>query len=416
MSRWLEAADRIGCRLCRDAVWSGGRCNWLGWSTEASGDALWPVTRSCGADLYGGTAGIALFLAHLYAFTSDPIQRTTLEGALAQAREFSPKLDGPGRAGLYSGRTGVAGALLEAGRRLGREGLVRQGLREMAAAADGPARDAALDVIGGWAGAIPVWLGAAGRYGDPRLREAAVRAGKALLACARKSRRGWSWDTMQIPDQPPLLGYAHGTAGIARALGELSGVTGRRDFRRGALGALRYERAHFDARRGNWPDLRPHARGSCPVAWCHGAAGIALSRLALLRLFPDDERIAAELERALETTSAALPGPALPSRYDFSLCHGLAGNADVLLEASRQLERPALRTAAEQAGRLGLERHHDMGVAWPCGLSDGGETPGLMLGLAGIGCFILRLHDPEAVPTVLAIPAAVCGGGTPAGE
>ena len=31
----------------------------------------------------------------------------------------------------------------------------------------------------------------------------------------------------------------------------------------------------------------------------------------------------------------------------------------------------------------------------------GGETPNLMIGLAGIGYFYLRLYDPVAVPSVL---------------
>jgi lantibiotic modifying enzyme len=33
----------------------------------------------------------------------------------------------------------------------------------------------------------------------------------------------------------------------------------------------------------------------------------------------------------------------------------------------------------------------------------GGETASLMLGLAGIGYFYLRLHDPEGIPSVLII-------------
>ena len=41
--RFLDAASRIGRRLCRDAVWSEGRCNWLGWAMEPHG-GQW-VTR-----------------------------------------------------------------------------------------------------------------------------------------------------------------------------------------------------------------------------------------------------------------------------------------------------------------------------------------------------------------------------------
>lgn len=27
---FLETADFLGARLCRDAIWAGNRCNWLG--------------------------------------------------------------------------------------------------------------------------------------------------------------------------------------------------------------------------------------------------------------------------------------------------------------------------------------------------------------------------------------------------
>lgn len=58
---FLETANAIAARLCRDAIWNSKRCNWLG----ASMDYLlnnWTVTESSfGPDLYTGTSGIALF-------------------------------------------------------------------------------------------------------------------------------------------------------------------------------------------------------------------------------------------------------------------------------------------------------------------------------------------------------------------
>jgi len=54
----LEIADRIGAQLCRDALWEGDRCNWIG-CLRYAGDIAW---GALGADIYAGTAGIALFL------------------------------------------------------------------------------------------------------------------------------------------------------------------------------------------------------------------------------------------------------------------------------------------------------------------------------------------------------------------
>jgi lantibiotic modifying enzyme len=103
---------------------------------------------------------------------------------------------------------------------------------------------------------------------------------------------------------------------------------------------------------------------------------------------------------ALQTTADAVDDAVRRGTANFSLCHGLAGNADVLLSGAEALPSlaPRARRLAEAVGVAGIERYardHD----WPCG-AGGGETPGLMLGLAGIGHFFLRLHSPD-IPSVL---------------
>ncbi len=45
---------------------------------------------------------------------------------------------------------------------------------------------------------------------------------------------------------------------------------------------------------------------------------------------------------------------------------------------------------AENVGSFRIEQYLTSGVSWPCGIK-GAETPGLMLGIAGIGNFYLRL-------------------------
>lgn len=40
---------------------------------------------------------------------------------------------------------------------------------------------------------------------------------------------------------------------------------------------------------------------------------------------------------------------------------------------------------------------------WLCGVPLGVETPGLMIGLAGIGYGLLRLADPVRVPSILVL-------------
>ncbi len=404
---FLETADRIGCRLCRDALWADRRCNWLGWSLELDGDRWMPTFRALGSDLYDGTAGIALFLAHLHALTDDPIQKITARGALAQAcdRLATAALDH--KIGFYSGIAGIGYVLIEAAEILREEELRTRGIDLLVSIRDSSINECKLDVIDGSAGLIPVLVEMGRRFDRDELVDLAIQHGERLLSAASQSDDGWSWDTMHQSGQNHLTGYSHGVAGIACALMELSAVTGHEHFRSAALEGLRYERRHFDVEHGNWPDFRVADTGTVSpalqfsMAWCHGAPGIGLSRLRIAQLQQHDDQISDEIDAAIATTASALSVPIAFGHENFSLCHGRAGNADVLLVAADQLERVQFRETAEAVGREGIAQIEQNDMPWPCGIRDAGGSPNLMLGLAGIGYFYLRLHDSRSVPSVL---------------
>jgi lantibiotic biosynthesis protein len=408
--RFLEAAARIGQRLCRDAVWHDGRCNWLGWAMEPHGGQWVSAHRAMGVSVYDGTAGIGLFLARLAPLAGDPIITTTAVGALAQALAGIDEMAGAGEYGFYSGLSGIAQCCVEAGTALRREDLVARGRAAWLACAKLPPRPQRLDVINGSAGLIPAFIEAAQCFEREEFIDAAARYGEHLVGVASRSDKGWSWDTLAMPNEPHLLGFAHGVSGIAYALGILSATTGRRDFLDAAREALRYERFYFRTSEGNWPDLRsfvqpgPTGEPACMLAWCHGAPGIGFARLALHQLFPDDVSFLAEAETAVRTTAATL-GQASPGTGNFSLCHGDGGNADLLILAADVLSRPDLRREAENAGARALDRIEDTRSPWPCGVPGAGESPNLLLGVAGIGYFLLRLYDSESIRSAL-LPAA----------
>ena len=66
------------------------------------------------------------------------------------------------------------------------------------------------------------------------------------------------------------------------------------------------------------------------------------------------------------------------------------------------LDRSYLR-AAETTAQRGIQFHHTPRAPWPCGVQGGGETPSLLLGLAGIGYFYLRLSNLDTTPSVLMV-------------
>jgi lantibiotic modifying enzyme len=404
--RYLDAAARVGRRLCRDAIWWKGRCNWMGWMMEPHGGQWISVHRAMSSLVYDGTAGIGLFLARLSQYVDDPILDTTAKGALAQALTAADSLSESGEYGFYSGLSGIAWSCIEAGAALKCEALVERGHAALDRAAGLPPKDQRLDIINGSAGLIPLLVAFA--TGDRRgpFLEATERHAGNLLRLASRTELGWSWDTLGMANERHLLGFAHGASGIAYALAMLGKATERQDLLSAAREAVRYERAHFRVAEGNWPDLRSFAQSgptgepACMLAWCHGAPGIGIARLALHALMPGEPELLAEAETAIRTTSATL-GQATPGMGNFSLCHGDGGNGDLLIMASDLLGRPELRQVVEISADRALNHFEDARMPWPCGVMGAGETPNLLLGLAGIGHYFLRLYDSERVPSVL---------------
>jgi len=89
---------------------------------------------------------------------------------------------------------------------------------------------------------------------------------------------------------------------------------------------------------------------------------------------------------------------------DYSLCHGLAGICELLIYAHEIFtnDQNRYKSLATDVGIYGVKKYASPGLPWPCGVHTG-ETPGLMLGLAGIGYFYLRLTNSSKIPSVTII-------------
>lgn len=276
--------------------------------------------------------------------------------------------------------------------------------RRLAERFDGEPTASEPDLLSGTAGASLAMLALWRLLEDERFRTAAIRYGNLLLS--RVKRRGSSayW-TVQTPSgKRALTGFAHGAAGIAFALLDLYSATGDERYWGAAEAAFAFERRNFHPGLQNWLDLRYPVEGDrfgpgalAASVWCHGSAGIAISRLSA-PMMRNDRLALAEAELALDATSRRLKPGQASSNNPWSLCHGLSGNADILLwAAERRPDRAAsLRSAARSVGDAGIA----LGSAGPFQSND----LGLLLGLAGIGSFYLRLANPR-IPSLL-VPAS----------
>ncbi len=407
----LEAAGRIGAGLVQSALWHKDQCNWFGWSIKGMGANTYAAYSSMDGSFYGGGAGIAYFLGHLYKFWPDPLVLKTINGALTHSHALGQKHIESGSGGLYSGASGVAHSLLSVGRILGDQRWIDKGLALMNRCKAYPCQPEFSDLMGGLAGSVIALVTAGLDFDRDDFIDAAVKQSEQLLAMAVEDQFGLSWPGVG-PSSHNLLGYSHGVSGYAAALLEAGQAAHRQDLIDAAFKALKTEQALYDPDQANWPDFRGPApppgapkTGREPphmIAWCHGAVGIAVARWRHLALRPDDDAARQDWQIALETTRAGLRHMLDNPISDFGLCHGLFGSADALLLAAGP-KLDDYRPIINEAAALGFHKYSRTENPWPCGGRMPGEAPGLMLGLAGIGQFYLRLHDSTEVPSPLVV-------------
>ncbi|MFI9570164.1 type 2 lanthipeptide synthetase LanM family protein [Microbispora rosea] len=404
-------AIEIGDELIRSALRHEGEVGWLGLASVSGGG--WQLLPT-GLDLYSGNSGIGLFFAYLARVTGqDRFHELARDISYGIVRRME-------RAISFGHREGRQNAMLTLGMSGGLTGAlyflthwaaltadtvpltrliddVAPGMEEICGA------DETLDVVGGAAGHVlalcAAWSvapshGLVGLIGkvSTHLAERGVRTGDQI-----------SWPTAQF-DGLALGGFAHGASGIALALARAARVTGDDTRLETARAALRFERSLRDEHGEAWPDLRPNVPWETMVAWCHGAPGAGLARLALAETLGDDRSLAADIELAARMTADYYQAAKeyYPVR-NLSLCHGELGNLDFLWSVARKTGEGDLLRLAENVTTAVLAAQEDYG--WICGVPRGLRTPGLLLGLAGIGLGYLRIADPARVPCLLTLDA-----------
>ena len=408
----LALAVDIADSLCSTAWVSDGAATWLGTRPTYEEDGQW-VQRTVaviGPSVYSGTAGVALFLAEVFAHSRKRRHADVASAAMAYACARTGWIAPDTRFGFYSGTVGIAWALVRAGELLERPEYLmraRQLLGELQRDMDD---DFLLDVTGGAAGGATALLSLQHTLGMDGLAGVAHTLGTAMVHAATRTDTGWSWGERASGDdtEPHLTGFAHGAAGIGWSLLELSIALGNPAFRQGALEAFRYESHCFEPVLGNWPDFRDTEPGeppSCPVAWCHGAGGIGLSRLRACAAL-GDPWARADLEAAARTVRRTLESPDDQQEMSYTLCHGQGSLAEFLGYAGRVLGDPEAVEVANGVAHRGAARYAGHPARWLSGYASGGH-PSLMLGLAGIGHYYLRIATPS-VPSVL-----LCGTAAP---
>lgn len=364
-------------RLCTYAIWNQKKSevSWPVLHFASSGNYAWQI-RPMGIYFYDGLSGMLLLTTVMQEKQkSERIER--IQKAL-QRQLFRYTDEGmedlknlqSQNTGAYTGESSVVYTYLKL-YQLTKEAIYLQYARKHAEIVSKIVpKDTCADLLGGKAGAAWVFLQMFEQTGEERYVKEAEKSVYSMLPQAVKMECGIGWKP-EIGENP-ISGMAHGNAGILMPVLALWELTKKQEYEILAEKIREYEESLYDEKRGNWIDRRQdQEEGEDTVAWCHGAAGILLTRLWCYQRVTDrtwKERLKTDMERAYRKTETYW------KRDSWSLCHGTGGNLWILDIADRV---------------LGKEQKNRMDMAGFRLLPQEKLNPGIMSGYGGILLYLL---------------------------
>ena len=238
-------------------------------------------------------------------------------------------------------------------------------------------RDKHLNILSGAAGYLVSLLNLYDVCPQQNIMEAAVACGDHIRRQVDIENPSDSMQKLNIG-----VGFAQGGAGIAWALLKLAYYTGQESFRQISKMFLDYERQKLKG------------VDNQQATWCTGMTGVGMARLCSLK-YTNDPKMLPEIKQAVNVT--------LDQSFNrnHSLCHGELGVIDFLHQANHILQDGAINQQVNQRSSQILSTIKLNGPL--SGLPHRVDAVGLMHGLAGIGYGLLRLANPEQVPSILSL-------------
>lgn len=371
-----------------------------------------------GESIYGGNAGIALFFLELYQHTQENKYQQAAKEGIKWAVNFSKKNEVNSYA-LYTGKMGVSMACIRFYELTNDKKYLSDAL-ELSENCESSLNQyyQVDDLINGISGTLIGLLHLHAVTQEQKLLPKIEVFAKELIKRAYVADKGLYWDRSE-KNIHGLCGYSHGAAGIGLVFLELGNYFANEAFYQLAKEAFAYESQQYDARINNWPDFRKglhtaddkaehekaflqndkakFVNANDMNAWCHGAAGIGLSRIRAIELLQSNEQYKKELGNAIKRTAAYFE-KVYNENSTYNLCHGGGGNADLFIEAggnewsklSEQMALNALKSREINGHYIsGFHANRDV------------EDNSLFMGKAGVGYFYLRILNPQLTPSIL---------------
>lgn len=410
---YLQYAIEIGNDLLKKSDTDGDGLCWLTtYSTIGERDINYKYEEN----IYNGTSGIALLFLELFQATRDDKYKLAAEQAINWSIKYVEKNNNDIYS-FYTGRMSIVFVLIKAHEILGSAGHLANALK-LTKNVRNFLDYKVNDLLGGISGTLLVLLHLyAATYESWVLDEIRAFTTK-LIDNARIDKRGIYWDRKE-DEIKPLCGLSHGASGIGFVFLELGSFFQNKQLIWIAEKAFSYERQYFNDTNNNWPDFRHgmvleqdrevfyenyinnnidfFSKFNYAIAWCHGSPGIGLVRNRAFNLL-NNPIYKYELEAAINSTSKGMSyGYPL---NNFSLCHGILGNAELFLEAFRHEPNEEYLDIVYKAVENCMYNRKQLGY-YPSGIGHAKEDNSLFLGTAGIAHTLLRIYNPSVHSSIL---------------
>ncbi|WP_026969455.1 lanthionine synthetase LanC family protein [Algoriphagus terrigena] len=407
---FLDEAIQLGDRLLGKAKEDENGMFWMTVSSDLSNKEFQSFT------IYNGACGFALLFLELYRVTKREKYRIAVEKALSWSIHEVRKDSGNNFA-FYTGKMSVVFTLIKANEMLSKKEYLDEAL-SISRGARSFVDFGISDLLNGTSGTLLVLIHLYAATQDLSVLSDIEVFAKTLLRRANLSRQGIYWDRMNI-NIAGLCGLSHGASGVALAFLELGAYFGNDAIISVARLAMEYEEQFYELERKNWSDLRTlihidefyneyrnaYDKGlhikfeetKFVLGWCHGAPGIGLVRLRAYQLLKD-ERYLEQVIKVIDTVQDSLFDRSLCN--NFSLCHGVMGNAQLLLAVAAIKEEPEYRDAVLRASAHVIEEKVRRGY-YLSGMSNWQEDDSLLLGNAGIAYSFLLISEPKYENSIL---------------
>lgn len=375
--------EKIGEILVKRAYKTESIYEWDGIRYDSSGCVM-----SAPVDMYfyNGISGIAVYLAALYKKNRNPVYKNILEGVTKQLFRYTEKKIIQGNnMGLYTGECSLILTYLSLGKILNEDKEKMNAFAEKQAIKIIPLLDDVKenDLLSGKAGIIVAMTMLYEVTDVKKYLNIAIHVAEKLMKTAVKQEKGIAWPE---EEQRALAGMAHGNSGIAVAFAWLYHFTGDEKYKQIITEAIQYEDTLYSAELNNWFDMRSESRKDT-IGWCHGSPGILLSRLKIRQMTNlSEKKIWTFSERKVYKDIVKQISDKIfqNKKMDMCLCHGQAGIMWILEDIDDNFKNLKI-VDREIKGRLSEKNI---------------LNPGFMMGLSGIGYWMLRKEDSE-LPNLL---------------